>query len=180
MSFTLTPGETTITGINWWGGCYPPVGGTCDPATKFEIEILSDSSGTPGIPLDVAPVVSGNQTLTGKLIGGSSGWDEYAYSASVGPWTNLSANTTYWLDILETSHEFGDSTTWGWETTSSAPPGATLEQQNSDTGVWTSLPEQLAFQIIGSPTPTVPEPGFFGLVGGALGALALLRRRATR
>jgi hypothetical protein len=177
MSFMLTPGETTITGINWWGGCYPAT--TCGSSPLFGVGIATDNSGVPGMLLDSTSAGSANQTATGKLIGGASGWDEYSYSVSLGPWTNLTANTTYWLSIYENEPEPGG--TWGWETTSSAPAGATLQELNFTAGVWNSLPEQLAFQLTGpGPVTSTPEPGFFGMIGGALGVLALLRRRATR
>lgn len=68
MTFQLAPGETDITGVNWWGGCYPAT--TCGSSPFFEITIWSDNSGVPGSVLDFAPVGDGNQTATGNLIGG--------------------------------------------------------------------------------------------------------------
>ena len=180
MSFELTPGETDITGVEWWGGCYPAT--TCGAGT-FQVSIWSDNSGVPGTVLDFAPVGDGNQTATANLIGGTGGWDEYAYSAGFGAFTNLSADTTYFLVIQETESE--PSGTWGWETTSSAPGGAFLEG-NDGTG-WTSLPETLAFELTGPPaTSAVPEPaslpllcaGFVVLIGAWRRSRALPMSRA--
>jgi hypothetical protein len=174
MSFELTPGETDIAGVEWWGGCYPST--TCGSGT-FQVSIWSDVGGAPGSVLDFAPVGDGNQTATGNLIGGTGGWDEYAYSASFGTFTNLSADTTYFLVIQETEAEA--SGTWGWETTSSAPAGAFLEG-NDGTNGWNSLPETLAFELTG-PTSAVPEPASLPLVGaGAVLAIALWQRSRRR
>jgi PEP-CTERM motif len=186
MTFTLTS-DSTVTGANWWGGCYPST--TCDASPDFSITVWSDSSeDTPDTVLDFRQVLVANQTATGNLIGGPNGWDEYSYSASFTGFT-LSANTTYWLVIQETS---GESVgTWGWETTSSAPAGAELEQENIDNSCptqvidstsWCSLPQQLAFQLVGTPagsTP-VPEPGTLSLLGAGLASLFAFRRRRRR
>lgn len=173
MSFELTPGETVITGVEWWGGCYPAT--TCGSGT-FEVSIWSDNSGAPGTVLDFAPVGDGNQTATGNLIGGMGGWDEYSYSAGFGAFTNLSADTTYFLVIQETESE--PAGTWGWETTSSAPAGAFLEGNDGTSG-WTSLPETLAFELTGPPaTSAVPEPASLPLLCAGIVLLFAVLRRA--
>lgn len=173
MSFELSPGETEITGVEWWGGCYPST--TCGSGT-FEISIWTDDSGTPGTVVDFAPVGDGNQAATGNMIQGSSGWDEYEYSAGFGAFTNLSADTTYFLVIQETEAE--PSGTWGWETTSSAPAGAFLEG-NDGTDGWTSLPETLAFELTG-PTSAVPEPATLPLLGTGMVFLIVVWQRSRR
>jgi hypothetical protein len=175
MSFELTPGETDITGLEWWGGCYPAT--TCGAGT-FQISIWSDDGGVPGTVLDYAPVGDGNQMGTGNLIGGSGGWDEYEYSAGFGAFTNLSADTTYFLVIQETEAE--PSGTWGWETTSSAPAGAFLEG-NDGTDGWTSLPETLAFELTGPPAGSVvPEPGSLPLFCTGIFLLIAVWQRSRR
>lgn len=175
MSFQLTPGETQITGVNWWGGCYPAT--TCGSSPDFELTIWSDNAGQPGTVQDFVFVGDGNQTATGNLIGGMSGWDEYSYGVSFGALTNLSADTTYFLGIQETESE--PSGTWGWETTSSAPAGAFLEGNDGTTG-WTSLPETLAFELTGPAASTVPEPASLPLLGVGIVFLIALWQRSRR
>lgn len=68
MSFQLSPGETEITGVDWWGSCFPAA--ACGSGT-FQVTIWSNNSGLPGTVLDYAPVGDGNQTATGNLIGGT-------------------------------------------------------------------------------------------------------------
>ncbi|HEY2009030.1 MAG TPA: PEP-CTERM sorting domain-containing protein [Rhizomicrobium sp.] len=172
MSFSLS-GNDTVTGLNWWGGCFPAT--TCGSST-FEITIYSDSSGLPGSILDTA-AVGGSQTATGLLIGGSSGWDEYAYSGTISPFA-LTGGTQYWLQIQELNAE--PNGTWGWETTSTAPAGVQLESTtspNSVNGGFGSLPQDLAFELIGGPTSTVPEPLTLSLFGAGLVGAAVLRRK---
>ena len=43
MSFELTSGETDITGVNWWGGCYPSATSTCgNTSPTFLVDIWSE------------------------------------------------------------------------------------------------------------------------------------------
>ncbi|HTW65895.1 MAG TPA: PEP-CTERM sorting domain-containing protein [Bryobacteraceae bacterium] len=175
MSFELTSGETDITGVNWWGGCYPSATSTCgNTSPTFLVDIWSDNGGTPDMVLDSDIVFDANQSATGNLISGPGGWDEYSYSAAIQEVTNLSAGTTYFLSIQETAGE--PSGLWGWETTSSAPPGAFLESYDPSEGTWSGLPEQLAFNLTGPPA-AVPEPTSLPLLcTGILFSIALWQR----
>ena len=67
MSFNLTS-DSTVTGVSWWGGCYPSV--TCDPSPDFLINIWSNSSeGTPGSVLQSTTLLGVSQTATTNMIG---------------------------------------------------------------------------------------------------------------
>jgi hypothetical protein len=171
MSFQLAPGETDIAGINWWGDCFSAT--TCGSSPFFNVTIWSDNSGLPGSVLDFVPISDGNQTATGNLVGGMGGVDEYSYSASIPEITNLSAGTTYFLEIQETESEPSPGS-WGWETTSSAPSGAFLEWFDGTN--WNNQPQQLAFEFTG-PASAVPEPTSLPLLcTGILFSIALWQR----
>jgi hypothetical protein len=163
MSFTLTS-AATITGANWWGDCYPAT--TCG-SLSFQIAVSTNNSGTPGTVLDSIPVGSGNQTATGQLVTG--GYDEYAYSAGFAPF--MLAAGTYFFNVEAAEGP------WGWETTSSAPAGAQLQEYFDMS--YQSLPEQLAFQLTSSPTAT-PLPAALPLFATGLGVLSLLGWRRKR
>jgi hypothetical protein len=164
MSFTLTSGAT-ITGANWWGDCYPTT--ACGSPT-FEIQVWTDNSGTPDMVSDFAFVGSANQTATGQLVVG--GLDEYAYTAGFPSFT-LAAGT-YFFAIQAT-----EGGPWGWETTSSAPPGAFLEWFDGTN--WNSLSEQLAFQLTG-PTAVTPLPAALPLFATGLAGFGLFCWRKKR
>jgi hypothetical protein len=171
MSFTVGSSNITVTGANWWGGCFPAT--TCG-ASLFDMAILSDNSGAPGTTLLLGVSLDGNQTATGNLIGPPGGqWDEYAYSADFGSSITLFANTTYWFGLEELNSEPGG--VWGQEQTSSAPAGAALSWYND--GAWGPLPEQLAFQLTDTQKSDVPEPATLALFGAGLAGFAAMRRR---
>ena len=100
MNIILAPGSNTITGANWWGGCFPAV--TCGSSPDFLLGIFPDTSGIPDTTagLLVFDAGSANQTSTGNLIGPPSGtqWDEYAYSTTFSPVT-LTAGVQYWFGL---------------------------------------------------------------------------------
>jgi len=195
MSFTLGS-DSTITGANWWGGCFDPQAtsaNACDASPNFTITFWSNSSsGTPDTVLDFIPILVANQTATGNTIGPAPPpppppWNEYSYSASFAG-LGLSANTTYWLEIQNTSGETNG--TWGWETTSSAPGAAQLEWFNANNSCptpviddtnWCALPQQLAFNLVGTTglPSEVPEPNSLLILGAGLLGLLAFRRRCS-
>jgi hypothetical protein len=176
MSFSLSPG-ITVTGANWWGGCYSPSsgGGTCG-GSQFELTIWSNNMGSPGSVVDFMPVLGAvNETATGNLIGGSSGYPEYSYNATFTLATPLTAGTEYWFVIQQAATE--PSGFWGDETTSNAPAGEQL-QQNQGAGF---MPQDAnaSFQLTGTQAAT-PLPAALPLFATGLGALGLLGWRRKR
>ena len=171
MNFTVTA-NSTLTGANWWGGCYLASSGTCG-GSAFQLSIYSDNSG-PNMVLDfITGIGSANETATGQLIGGSSGWDEYSYSTTFAPFS-LTAGTTYWFVIQET--DTTDDAGWGAETTSSAPPGEQLYWLN---GTWGFFSETLAFELTGTVAAT-PLPAALPLFATGVGAMGIFGWRRKR
>lgn len=177
MSFSLSPGAT-VTGANWWGGCYSPTsgGGSCS-GSQFILTIWSNNMGTPGSVVDTMNVLGAvNETPTGALIGGSGGYPEYSYSASFSLATPLTADTMYWFDVQEIATE--PAGFWGDETTSTAPAGEQLVQ-NQD-GTWVPLPgTNLSFQLTGNLSAT-PLPSALPLFATGLGAMGFFGWRRKR
>jgi hypothetical protein len=176
MSFTLSPG-TTVTGANWWGGCFP---GTCS-GSQFELNIYSNSTtGGPLSSVDFMPVLGAvNETATGQTIGGPTGWPEYSYSATFTLSTPLTPGTLYWFVIQEIDTE--PSGTWGGETTSgpSVPGGEQLQQYDTLTSGWAPLPENVAFELTGTVAAT-PLPAALPLFTTGLGVVGLFGWRRKR
>lgn len=175
MSFSLAAGSNQVNSAQWWGGCFPSV--TCGPAPDFKLSFFADASGLPGALIATFDVGVANQTATGASIGPVGGqWNEYVYSASFA--TQLfTPGTTYWFGINEAAAQ--PSGTWGVESTSSAPSGASAASIGIfSTTDWTAIPGTLAFNLSYTPA-SVPEPGTLGLLLAGLGSLCWARRRQT-
>ena len=175
MSFTLSPGAT-VTGANWWGGCFSPSSGTgaCG-GSEFQLSIWSDNKGSPGSVVDFMPVLGAvNETATGNQIGGA--FPEYSYNATFTLSTPLAANTLYWFVIQQIASE--PSGFWGDETTSNAPPGQQF-QQNLGAGFVPLVGTNLSFQLTGNLAAT-PLPAALPLFVTGLGGLGLLGWRRKR
>lgn len=169
-SFTLSPGGTTIGGVNWWGGCISS-DGTCPAPGAFTLSFYADASGLPGTLINSYNVGNANQTY---VTTGTYDVSEYSYEATI-PDLTLTAGTQYWLGISDTT---STDYYWGWDTTTNAPDG--LDNEASyEGGVWTLYGADLAFNLT-SGSAAVPEPFTLSVFGAGLAGAAAMRRRKKR
>ena len=85
----------------------------------------------------------------------------------------------YWLLISPTSL---DSTTWGaWNLSNSATGQLDFSTDGNMTWLDGGVTSQGAFQVLGSPGGTTPEPSSLLLLGtGLVGAFGVVRRKLNR
>jgi hypothetical protein len=161
--------NTLVNGANFWGGCYPAT--TCGSA-NITLSVYSATSSGPGSLLLTENFGSANQTATGKLIGGSGGFDEYAYSVSFSP--ILAPAGIYYLAISDDP----SSGRFGVETTSNPPLGAVDYQKLTSTDPFGTIPANLALDL--TYTAAVPEPSTWAMmIIGFLGLGWLSYRQRT-
>lgn len=171
-----------IVAVRWWGGYIsdlaPRLNGFTGP---FDISFhLSDANPPPygtnavhpgSLPMDPYLVLYQNVTAQEVFVGtNSAGMFVYRYDAYLPLAFNETAGVEYFIDIDKPTGE-----TWGWQTINislSPIQDWAANTAGNHVGPWSSLPDDLAFELM------VPEPSAMLLVAlGGVGLVALGRRR---
>ena len=170
-SFVLT-GNSTVQSVNIALWAFPG-----DTLSTVDWQILANNGSN---PLTGTILESGTASPAGTLLEGS---DAYGYSIleesfDITPLA-LSGGTTYWLTLQNAVVPSGDAIYWDQSDGPSIYYHNTLGYFNSGGGSYQCLglcTGSESFQLLGT-TSGVPEPGTLLLLGGALIALAGIRRK---
>ena len=167
----------------WFDGANPdPAPAPSPDVTTWEISFYADNAGTPGTllssllfaPASVTSTFQGNGVLSA---GGTFNAAFYEYAVDLTSPFSATAGAQYWISILARSDNFYPAFAWrgatgGDDSSYQQTLGAGESVQSA-----TAVARDRAVVLEGS---SVPEPGTFGLVAGALLLLPLANRLRRR
>jgi hypothetical protein len=164
--FLLQSGASTVTDVHWWG-VYAY--GNTPELDNFTIRFYADAGGAPAI-VPLAEYAVGNIGRVDTGLTAIPNQDVYVYSANI-PSLILTANTTYWLSIVnDTAADLDDDWYWLWEV------GGVSATRGQDGQAWSSGDVRLGFQLTNDAL-ALPEPAAWTLFAAGLAGLGLLARR---
>ncbi|MFO1498639.1 MAG: choice-of-anchor R domain-containing protein [Verrucomicrobiota bacterium] len=167
----------TLTDIHWWGGY--GISSFSHAVDHFTIYLYNDSGGSPGTVAYTIPVGAPARIDTGVNLFVSL--DIFSYQFDLLAPIVLPTGTTYWLSILnDTAGDPGGE--WVWATSNQlAGDDQSRLLHSGSPGPWGSLHVELAYQLTGLTSSSVPDAGgTLPLLGAALFGFGLLRWRTAR
>lgn len=140
------------------------------PERSVTIELLTDSSGSPGTVVESFQLVNSLPVLHG-LSEPATVVDSLAHPV-------LETNTTYWLAIIDA----GSTGSMEWDSAFVTPPFQKAFRELGANQSWSVTPTDPffsagAFQVTGTPNSAVPEPSSVLLFGCVLVATLIVFRR---
>lgn len=173
---------TLISNITWWGGYGNTISFPPPDFDNFTINLFDDNAGIPGSL--VQTFIVGNSALripTGDFVNPPDfeadfeGRAEFQYSFNLPAAFPTTANTLYWLSILNVP----SSDIWLWEVSSSSI-NLGVQRSFSDpiSGPWEPyFVDNTAFQL--NELNPVPEPNTLYLLTAGVIILAVLRKKKS-